>query len=230
MHFDVTSLMCLHLSSQAGATYDIDMSLGLRVLVRTLEPVSAPLFSRSFSVCSAAQAKGDYVRLREEDPVAYRQLLDGRLESKRIWRQKPENVAKQREFMKFYDMARSGDERRRFYRRMLNWGMRYPWFRENLPWKSHQPVHYAKDVEHHCEGCNWIEKGGKRFWWRKIEQPSTTDADSWLCTSCFVPKTDWQEVMPKGYEDLTTIKEVAKRRDELGHGACSSPQQTTRGG
>lgn len=74
-------------------------------------------------------------------------------------------------------------------------------------------------MEHHCEGCSWTERGGKKLWWLRLEQPPMTDADSSLCTNCYIPKADWHEAMPRGYEGLTTIEEIAKRRDELGHGA-----------
>lgn len=195
------------------------MSLIQRVLVRALQSTSSTLFARCFSVCHGAQAKEDFARLRQEDPEAYRQYLDKAAANKRRWLEKPGNAAKMREYTRLHHLAHRGDKRGIFYKHLLNWGKRFAWFRDTLPWKSHRPVFYDDRVEHYCEGCGWTEKNGKKLWWRRIQSPSTAEADSWLCTNCYVPKSDCREAMPRGYEDLTSIKEISKRRDELGHGA-----------
>ncbi|KEQ70012.1 hypothetical protein M436DRAFT_75753 [Aureobasidium namibiae CBS 147.97] len=212
----------------------------LRVLVRAPEPASTPLFSRYFSVYHAVHEKGDYVRLREkdpeayrqkldkhnaytarrrsEDPVAYRRLLDSRAEARQKWLQDPANHAKELERSRFHHAVNRGKERVVFLVSMTDWSRRSAWFGD-LPWKSHRPVYYNKRVEHYCEGCKWTVKGGRKLWWKQIQSSSTADADSWLCNSCYVPQTNCREAMPRGYEDLTTFKDIAKRRDELGHGA-----------
>ncbi|KEQ76980.1 hypothetical protein M436DRAFT_78708 [Aureobasidium namibiae CBS 147.97] len=196
------------------------MSLILRALAHAPESVSCPFFSRSFSVHRGAQEKGDYTRLRQQNSENYRQLLDKHALYKKQWLTNPENVQRARETTRLYYLAHKEDERRLFYMRLIKWCTRYTWFRETLPWKSDSPVLYEHRVEHHCEGCNWTKRGGRKLWWKKIPSSPATEVDSWLCSDCYVPKAaDWGEAMPRGYEDLTTIKEVAKRRDQLGHGA-----------
>jgi hypothetical protein len=50
----------------------------------------------------------------------------------------------------------------------------------------------------------------------------------YLCNDCYT-KNDWDEVMPTGYEDLRTIKDITTRMKHLGHPAptnaegCGSP-------
>jgi len=204
---------------------NINMSLISRAFTHAPASVLSPLFSRSFSVSQLVQEKGDHIRLRQQDPVAYRQLRDNSIARQRKYLANPENVAKQRKYSRLWAIAHRGDERRRFYLHLLKWCGRYAWFRQKLPWKSHSPVWHEGSVERHCEGCDWIKRGGRRLWWKQIQSssPATAtapEADIWLCTDCYVPKAaDWGEAMPRGYEDLTTIKEIAKRRDQLGHGA-----------
>jgi hypothetical protein len=218
---------------------DTTMSFMIRALVRALEPISAPAFSRSFSVYHAVHKERDwakwrlenpeahkrkneqtlayYSRLRSERPEEYRRRLDTVLTAWRRRREDPAQVAREQENHRLYYQASKGDERMKLYWYLRNWSTRYAWFREDLPWKSHRPVYHDERVEHHCEGCGWTKRSGNRLWWKKI-QSSPTEADNWLCISCYVPRSDWKEAMPKGYEGLTTIKEIAKRRDELGHG------------
>jgi len=214
----------------------------LRVLVRASEPASIPIFSRCFSVYHAVHEKGDYARLREKDPEAYRQkldknnaymarrrsedpvafrqrVLDKRARSREKWAQDPANYAKDLERVRLYHAANKQKERFRFLLSMRYWTRRYAWFRENLPWKTHRPVYYSKRVEHYCEGCTWSVMGGRNLWWKQIQSSPTAEAEGWLCNSCYVPEKNCSEAMPTGYEGLTTIKEIAKRRDELGHGA-----------
>jgi hypothetical protein len=53
------------------------------------------------------------------------------------------------------------------YRRrkiLLRWCSAYSWLREQLPWKSHQPIYYSQRVEHFCYGCKWTRASGARLW------------------------------------------------------------------
>jgi hypothetical protein len=212
-----------HLTSLISSTVVIEsiintMSLIVRALVRALKPVSPLSFARSFSVYHAIQVEGYYARLRQQDPEALRRRLDSDALSKQRWHLEGDNLAKEREYSRLYKSARREGERQKFYQNIMNWCKRYAWLREDLPWKSYRPFWHESKVEHHCEGCNWTMKGGNRLWWLKIVSSLTTKADSWLCHGCYVPRSDCKEAMPRGYEGLTTIKEIAKRRDELGHG------------
>ena len=199
-----------------------NMSLSLRALAHAPGSVLSPLFSRSFSVSRLLRKRGDYIKMRQQDPDAYRQMLDKQAIHKRKYYAKPENAEKQRELSRRYAIAHRGDERKRFCQWLVKWCSRYAWFRQDLPWKSYSPIHHEDWVEHHCEGCKWTKRGGRKLWWKKIQSSSSpataTEVDSWLCTDCYVPKpADWEDAMPRGYEGLTTIEEIAKRRDELGH-------------
>ena len=215
------------------------MNMILRVLVRAPEPASIPSFSRCFSVYHAAHEKGYRARLREKDPEAYRRkldkddaykarvrsenpatyrwILDSKARCRQQWLQNPANYAKHIEQSRLGHAANRGKERTRFLTSMTDWSRRSAWFCD-LPWKSHQPVYYDKRVEHYCEGCKWAVKGGRKLWWKQIQSSPTAEADVWLCNSCYVPETNCRDAMPRGYEGLTTIKEIIKRRDELGHG------------
>lgn len=205
----------------------ITMSSISRALAHAPKSVLSPSFSRSFSAYHAVQGKGDYVgetaKLRQQDPVALRQLMDRKIWYRDRWLMNPENVERMREVARSYALSRKGDQRLLFSWRFRQWCTRHAWFRENLPWKSFKPVLYERKVEHHCEGCDWTKKGGRKLWWKKIQSSTpapATETDSWLCTNCYIPKAaDWEEAMPRGYEDLTTMEEIAKRRDQLGHGS-----------
>jgi hypothetical protein len=50
-----------------------------------------------------------------------------------------------------------------------------------------------------------------------VEQP---DSREYLCNDCYT-KNDWDEVMPTGYEDLRTIRDITTRMKHLGHPAIT---------
>ncbi|CAD0098436.1 unnamed protein product [Aureobasidium mustum] len=168
---------------------------------------------------TAARYRAYYKKMRQ-DPDAWRKRIDQTIPHIERWRQDPDNRARIHAARDRFREARMEDERYKFYVRLKNWCYKYSWVREQLPWKSYQPVLYDNKVEHHCDGCNWTRLGGKKLWWKKIETSPAADSCSWLCFHCYVPKTNWAEALPQGYEDLgtTTIKEIIKRRDSLGHG------------
>ena len=41
---------------------------------------------------------------------------------------------------------------------------RYPWLREQLPWKTHRPILYDRKVEHYCNACEWARTSGTKLW------------------------------------------------------------------
>ncbi|THW34306.1 hypothetical protein D6D25_05310, partial [Aureobasidium pullulans] len=75
-----------------------------------------------------------------------------------------------------------------------------PWF-QTLPWKTHRPVRTSLKVEQ------------KMLTMLSPQWQSLTSEES-LCNRCYA-KPSWPEVMPEGYEDVTTMRGVAKRRKEL---------------
>lgn len=200
-----------------------NMSLIIPALAHAQGSILSPPFSRSFSISQLVQKKGDFIRMRQRNPDAYRQMLDkNAIRRRKYLVANPEYAAKYREHARLSAIAYRGDRRRQFAQHLFKWCARYAWFRQNLPWKSHSPVYHEDRVEHHCEGCDWTRRGGYKLWWKKIQPSSSSEADvdSWLCSDCYVPKAaDWGEAMPRGYENLNTIKEVVERRDQLGHGA-----------
>lgn len=166
-----------------------------------------------------ARNKAFYDKIRQ-DPDAWRKRLDQIISHNDRWRRDPKNRPKIVAASKCYNDARKDDERLKFYMRLNTWCRRCAWVRGKLLWKSYQPIYYDNMVEHHCSGCNWTKRGGRKLWWKKIETSPAADFGSWLCHNCYVPKTNWAEALPEGYEDLglTTIQEITKRRDSLGHG------------
>jgi hypothetical protein len=53
------------------------------------------------------------------------------------------------------------------YRRrkiLRQWCSTYSWLREQLPWKTHQPIYYSQQVEHFCYGCKWTRTSGAKLW------------------------------------------------------------------
>jgi hypothetical protein len=86
---------------------------------------------------------------------------------------------------------------------------KYGWMRERLPWKTHTPVLYEEKVQHTCNTCLIPKFGGAfKLWW------ASHDGQHYLCNACYHKGSD---MMPEGYEDVSTTAELRKRRDELGH-------------
>jgi hypothetical protein len=99
--------------------------------------------------------------------------------------------------------------------------------REQLPWKMYVPVLFERKVKHYCYGCDWVRSNGMRMWWRKKggdgEQQMREDkksadlekSDRFLCHGCYVNKRTLFEVLPEGYEDVRTLKELVARKQQL---------------
>jgi hypothetical protein len=47
---------------------------------------------------------------------------------------------------------------------LLRWCSVHSWLREQLPWRTHQPVYYSQCVEHFCYGCKWTRTSGAKLW------------------------------------------------------------------
>jgi hypothetical protein len=93
---------------------------------------------------------------------------------------------------------------------MYRWVTRYAWFREQLPWKSHQPILFAQKLRHVCASCRKSRSDGSQLWCKKL-----ADSGSYTCHTCYT-KADWNEVMPEGYDDCRTKVEIVARMDQLG--------------
>lgn len=81
--------------------------------------------------------------------------------------------------------------------------------RERLPWKSHTPVLYQDKVQHTCSTCLAPRMaGGYKLWW------ASHDGEHYQCGPCYL---NGSNIMPKGYENVSSMAELRKRMAELGH-------------
>jgi hypothetical protein len=86
---------------------------------------------------------------------------------------------------------------------------RHSWVRERLPWKSYTPVHYEDKVQHTCHTCLIPRRGGAfKLWF------ASHDGEHYQCPTCYFRGSN---MMPEGYENVSTMAELKKRTDELGH-------------
>jgi hypothetical protein len=81
--------------------------------------------------------------------------------------------------------------------------------RERLPWKSYTPVHYEGKVQHTCHTCLIPKRGGAFKLWFESH-----DGDDYQCPTCYLRGSN---MMPEGYENISTMAELKKRMDELEH-------------
>ncbi|THX23243.1 hypothetical protein D6D12_08557 [Aureobasidium pullulans] len=180
--------------------------------------------TRSFSHSSAKDLTKASPKLWEYhrvkgDPEALREYYDRKAErTKKRYDENPDV----RERTKIYsrrrwDVTRT-NEGFRMAMRIGGWVRTHAWVREHLPWKTHHPLLYDEPVEHYCIGCRYVRRGGLNLWWQaKRDVPETgTDAGSYLCHGCYVPKDNWRAAMPQGYEDVNTYDELKARKKRLG--------------
>ncbi|CAD0111253.1 unnamed protein product [Aureobasidium uvarum] len=92
-------------------------------------------------------------------------------------------------------------------RRLQRWVAHHLDFMSSLPWKTHRPLYYPEKVRHFCQGCNGERLDGLRSGWVRLDQ------DTYDCPSCYVQDND--AAMPKGYEAITTWKDLIARNKEL---------------
>jgi hypothetical protein len=86
---------------------------------------------------------------------------------------------------------------------------KHSWARERLPWKSYTPVLYEDKVQHTCHTCLIPKRGGAfKLWF------ANHDGKHYQCPTCYLRGSD---IMPQGYEDVSSMVELKKRMHELGH-------------
>lgn len=122
----------------------------------------------------------------------------------------------------------------KFLQRLHFWCLHYSWVRDELPWETHVPVVYPEKVHKQCFGCDRLKKGGGvRLWWERLcyivsteqtnhvprwklrSDKNQADQEQYLCNACYVGEDTWQHALPKGYEDVRYLKELAARKKEL---------------
>jgi len=98
------------------------------------------------------------------------------------------------------------------------WCRHYDWVR-SLPWPTHRPLLLEQKTELRCTDCLWAKRRPLRFWWQSAK-------GDYICNSCYT-KPDWSEIMPKGYEDVRSMRDLRARKQQLdelvsGHANTSS--------
>ena len=66
-------------------------------------------------------------------------------------------------------------------------------------WKTHNPVSYDDQVDHHCTACDKI--CFLKYWWQEKPHSEATETDSdharYMCSLCFA--SNWDLVVPETY-------------------------------
>lgn len=110
------------------------------------------------------------------------------------------------------------DETKSRKQKIFVWCRSHDWIRQ-LPWPTHQPLSFEQKMELHCTNCLWAKRRPLRLWWQDAK-------GTHICTACHT-KPDWSEIMPKGYEDVRSMKDLRARKQQLddlasGHAYTSS--------
>ncbi|CAD0113978.1 unnamed protein product [Aureobasidium uvarum] len=191
-----------------------------RPTLSTSTSLSSPC-SRNFSSSAIALiTKESYAELRknperleqylEERRAAYRRQSPERREfylerlKQRYW-----NDHEHRERLR--EAARHKTTTGQMRKRLHLWCTRYAWFRESVSWKSHLPLHTEDKVRHHCDGCGYERFAGLKLWWTKLVDRKPR----YLCHKCYCTTRGWNDVMPTGYEDIKSFKELSVRKKQL---------------
>jgi hypothetical protein len=216
----------------------VTMLLKAQMISGILKLATRPAIdNRLFSTCRTAQQwqRPDKEMKYYNDPEWRRRWLD-MTDAARLRRLQYDPEARDRKLAQsraWYTQHGKGEYLR--FKRLLEWCYRHDWIRHNLPWKTRRPKLYLTQVEHHCTGCGHTEKNGFKLWWRQINRsidhkqlnPGLEDAsntEEYMCSSC-MSKTGWENMSPRGFEDVTTIKEVRIRAKELGIDTNEGPEQ-----
>lgn len=190
----------------------------------------------SFTLCSISRVFCSFhsVKAPSSDPVKRKAQYDKRLENNRLKRvTDPEWTLHNRAlhlkactkhkakwtYEHLQEVYQKEAERKRTRRvedpkfRLKEWlskiVRRHAWTRERLPWKTHYPVLYQDKVQHTCSTC-LVPRfgGGYKLWW------ASHDGEHYQCGPCYL---NGSNVMPKGYENVSSMPELRKRMEELGH-------------
>lgn len=187
---------------------------------------ASPSPSRKFSSTAVASiTKEERAELRK-NPELYARQLEKERQYRSKLRKNPELYARQSEKdrqrmqryrnniesrSKFLEVKRRWYSNNPMYHRLYLWCSRYAWLRDSLAWKSHRPLATEEKVRHHCDGCDFKPDYGLKLWWAMFSDSEPR----YLCHKCYCTTRDWKDVMPKGYEEVKTIKEVKARKEQL---------------
>ncbi|KEQ65927.1 uncharacterized protein M437DRAFT_41166 [Aureobasidium melanogenum CBS 110374] len=182
-------------------------------LVNHVFPPSAHTYlsSRTFFACHVRALTAEAYRslspeAQREYQEKYSQYYRGRYNNDPAYRE----AEKLRKKLSYSAQKNDPNVVRRY--KLHNWVHGHPHVCEDLPWKTHRPVLYNMMTEHYCYGCDVTRIHGQRLWWSLIG--NREDSQSWLCHGCYA-RSGWTDIMPKGYEDIRTWKDLAKRKRQL---------------
>lgn len=173
----------------------------------SLVPQSVRLFSSSSRVDNLTKEEYQkwYLKKKREDPKWY----EARLVRIREWgrNRRAHDPRWNREKWNRYQTEKYATREAKA-RYLYNWCTKKTWVREQLPWRTHTPIFNPQSIALHCTGCDQARCGGSRLFWL------THDSDQYLCNSCYA-KRDWTDIMPTGYEDCSSVTEMAARMQQL---------------
>jgi hypothetical protein len=70
---------------------------------------------------------------------------------------------------------------------------------------ENRPVKLNEKVYDRCARCQRSRHRAILFWWRSLNET--------LCSKCYTAG-DWSEVMPQGYDDVRTLKQLRARKTQ----------------
>jgi len=114
------------------------------------------------------------------------------------------------------------DESARRGKRIWAW-CQLDWIRK-LPWPTHQPLLFEQKAELKCTKCDRGKRRAFKLWWK-------SPTGEHICNHCYT-RPDWTEIMPKGYEDIRSGRNLVARKKQLdrlasGHAAELSSTSST---
>lgn len=104
----------------------------------------------------------------------------------------------------------AANARGRFLSQLRRCCTEWAWVRDDLPWKTHKPVFCPERAVHVCGGCNIIKTHGLILWWQSL-----SNSEEFKCHNCYVPRSNWTEAMPTGYEDVSGMVQIRARKKDL---------------
>jgi hypothetical protein len=72
--------------------------------------------------------------------------------------------------------------------------------------------------------CYWLERAFAMLStnviltmsrWESRKNNTEGVADEYLCHACYIPKEDWKNSLPQGYEDVKNMTELRARKKKL---------------
>lgn len=90
--------------------------------------------------------------------------------------------------------------------KIVAWCRNHDWVRQ-LPWPTHRPLLFEQKMELRCTNCLYAKRRPLLLWWQNAK-------GTYICSACYT-KPDWSEIMPKGYEDARSTKDLRARKQQL---------------